>query len=336
MQTTPTNLAFFFTGLQNSFWQAWGVTDAFADRLATTVPSGTEQEGYVWIGMVDKMRLWTGSRTVHTPGLQTYFLINQPYELTESVDKFKLLDDTWGSYGPLATFMGMQSKKLWDYQLRDLVENLGAQIGTLQNGLDGLPHWNTAHPVDFYDSTKGTYANDFTGGGFSVGGINVGGPLAVNAYATVRQEMLSRKSESGEPLGVLPDLMWGPTQIDATARQILQTLMFSPATHGTPSYGGATNLVGVSENVLRGTADWLMIPEFGVTTQANANSWWYLGDTSKPIKPFIKQVRQAANFVYRIVETDPVVFDAHTYIYGVDQRGALGWGPAFLSSRSGV
>ena len=58
-------------------------------------------------------------------------------------------------------------------------------------------------------------------------------------------------------------------------------------------------------------------------------------NVSKPIKPFIWQLRQAPEFVYRITPQDPVVFDTHTYVYGTSARGAIGFSQAWLSSRSG-
>lgn len=335
MQITPGNLAFFFTGLQNRFWQAWGVTQMFYPKICSEVPSSTEQELYGWIGMVEKGRRWDGARVVHTAGPQTYTLVNEPHEDTYSIDKFKLLDDSYGIYFPQVQFLGEQAAKYWDYQLRDLLQNIGTQTGTRQNGLDTLTHWNTAHPVDFYDAAKGTYSNDFTGGGMAVGGITVGGAISPNAYATLRQEMLARKSENGEALGVVPNLMMGPSQIDIVARVILQASFFSPASLGGLPSGGLTGQVGNHENMLKGTADWLMVPELGTTSATNANQIWYLMDTTRPIKPFIHQNRQGVNWVQRIREDDPAVFDLHRYLYGWDLRGAVGWGPAWLSSRSG-
>lgn len=326
MLITPTSLQFFFTDLETRFWTAYGAAPTFADKIATVIPVGTEQSIYGWIGMVDKMREWVGPRTVHSPAPQTYTLINQNFELTESVDKFKLEDDQFGIYYPMVQFMGIQAKKWTDIQLRDLLTNSGSQIGTRQIGLDQLTHWNTAHPVDFYDSSKGTFCNDFTGGGVVVNGVTVGGALAPTAFATLWQEMASRKSESGEALGIVPNLCMVPPQLDITAKTILHAQFFAPQT----GLSGTTN-VGATENMLKGSSDILMVPELAASPTV-----WYLMDTNKPVKPFIWQLRQAPEFVYRITPQDPVVFDTHTYVYGVTSRGAPGFSHAWLSSRSGV
>ena len=324
---TTTGLQFFFNGLQDRFWQAYGVPPTYYERVATTVPSGTEQETYGWIGKIDKMREWVGPRVTHSPAAQTYTLVNQPYELTQTIDKFKLQDDTFGIYAPLATQMGWQAKKWPDYQLRDLLLNTGTQIGTRQNGLDGGAHWATNHPIDFFDSSKGTFINDFKSGGQTVNGVTVGGALTPQGYTTLRQEIMSRKGEDGEPLGLMPDLLVVPPQLEGAGKMILEADFFAPQTYANTGLGTS---VGAMQNTYKGSADLLVVPEL-----AGDPTTWYLLVTNRAVKPFIFQQRQAVNFVYRINEQDPVVFDTHSYIFGTDARGAVGWSHAWLSARSG-
>jgi phage major head subunit gpT-like protein len=325
MLITPSNLSFFFTGLQMRMWEAYGLAPTFADKLATTVPSSTEQEVYGWIGKIAKMQEWIGPRKTTSAAPQTYTLVNRPYELTLAIDKFKLQDDAHGIYAPLATEFGWQAKKWVDYQLRDLLLNTGTQTGSRQNGLDGLTHWNTAHPIDLYDSSKGTYCNDYRGG-VSIGGRTVGGSLTPQGYATVRQDMMSRKAEDGEPLGIMPNLLVVPPQLEAAGKMILEAEFFSPQSYDAVGLG--TN-VGNQQNIYRGSASLLVIPEL-----AGSPTTWFLCDTTRSIKPFIFQQRQAVNFVQRFNEQDPHVFDFHEYIMGNDARGAVGWAHAWLSSIS--
>lgn len=325
--TTKSGLEFFFTGLEQRFWQAYGSAGQFCDQVATRVPSSTEQSVYGWIGKIDKMREWVGARVAHSPAAQTYTLVNQPYELTEYIDKFKLQDDQFGIYSPLAVQMGEQSAKWPDFQLRDLWQNTGTQTGSRQLGLDGLTHWNTAHPVDFFDSSKGTYCNDFRGGGVVINGITVGGALTPQGYATLRQEIMSRKGEDGEPLGLVPDLLVHPPQLEGAAKMILEGEYFSPQTYANVGLG--TN-VGAQKNILAGSARRLMIPEL-----ASQPTTWMLLCTNRAVKPFVFQERQAVNFVYITDEKHPEVFNNHRYVWGTDARGALGWSHAWLSAISG-
>jgi len=330
MLITPSNLAFFFTAVESRFWQAYKTADLWHERVATTVPVSTEVWLAGWIGMLDKVREWTGSRIKHQPAPQTYQVAMQLYEQTQSIDKYKLMDDQFGIYNPTIDFMGKQSAKWPDYQLRDLILNTGTQTGSRQNGLDALTHWNTAHPVDFYDSSKGTYCNDFSGG-VSVGGVTVGGAFTTNGFNTLWEEFASRKSESGEALGIIADLTMGPPQLKAPMTTILQSQFYAPPQMGVLGSGSGANaaFVGSMENPLRGWTDLLTLPDF-----AAAPTTWFMLCTTAPQKPFTWLLRQAPNFVARINPDDPAVFDNHEFIYGADMRGAPAWSLAWLSAKS--
>lgn len=323
MLITPANLSFFFTNLETRFWQAYSAAPIAYDKICTTYPVSSEQWVSGWMGMLDKMREWQGPRVTNSPAPQTYLVQIQNFEQTNSIDQFKLEDDTYGIYFPTVSFMGEQSKKWPDYQVRDLLMNQGAQTGARQKGLDGLNHWATNHPVDFYDASKGTYCNDFTGG-VSVDGVTVGGALGINQFATLWEEIASRKSESGEALGLLADLTMTPPQLKLTLDTILQSQFFAPAT-----LGNLTSQVGSAENMLKGWTDRLVWADL-----AEAPTVWYMLVCNKPIKPFSWLLRKAPDFVYRINPQDPVVFDTHTYVYGSSSRGAPAWSFPWLSAKS--
>src|ERR1041385_5129191 len=128
MITTPANLQFFFTNLEaNYFWKAYYDAPLWWQKIATRVPTSSEFHLFGWMGRLDTMREWTGARVVHTPGTQTYIVPVQKYELTESIDKFKLEDDTYGIYFPIVENMGKAIAKKPDYSMRDLIKGVGEQ-----------------------------------------------------------------------------------------------------------------------------------------------------------------------------------------------------------------
>lgn len=325
MIISPANLSFFFTTLETRFWQAYSVAPTFYDKVCTTYPAGSEQMIFGWENMLDKVREWVGPRVVQTPALQTYTVPMQLFETTKSIDKFKLADDQYGLYFPTVQNIGMQTKKWPDYQVRDLLQNSGSQTGVRQLGTDGLTHWNTAHPVDFYDASKGTYCNDFRGGGVSVNGVFVGGALSNNAFATLWEEIASRKGENGESLGLMADMTSVAPQLAYTAKTLLQAQFFAPS-----SIGNLTGQVGAAENMLKNWTDLMVVPEF-----APKPTEWYQLVCNRPVKPFSWCLREAPNFVIRNRPDDPAVFDSHTYLYGSEMRGAPAWGLPFLSAISG-
>jgi phage major head subunit gpT-like protein len=329
MLITPSNLNLFFTELDTRFWSAFEQQPVWHEQIATVYPAGTEQWAMGWIGMLDKLRVWKGSRVVHQPAPQTYTATIVNFELTESIDQFKLMDDTHGIYAPMISHMGEMSKKWPDYTVRDLIEASGDFASTAtQLGTDGVAHWSASHPIDFYDSSKGTYVNDYGASGTSINGVTCGGTFNQNSFLTVKQDHASRKNESGEKMGGNdPNLLMVPTYLEPAAKMVLQSQFFSPATF---TGMNSQTFVGAMDNPLRGSTDLM------ANADLSSQVAWYLLNTKRVVKPFGFVMRQAPQLTPRVSPTDPSVFDSHTYLYGVVARGVPVWSLPWLSSRSGV
>jgi phage major head subunit gpT-like protein len=331
---TAAGMSVFLTNTDVMFGEAYSSTKSVAEIFSTVMPSTSEQNTYGWTGLMPKFRVWTGSRAVHEPAPQTYTLKNLPYEDTYALDRFRMDDDMFGIYYRLLPDMGRQAKRWRDFEIRDLLENAGAYTGTYQNGLDGLTNFNTAHPVDLYDSSKGTYSNDFTGGAQNVtyktaaGGtttIAVGGAFSPTGYATLNQYMRTLKGEDNESMGVVPTHLMHHSQLTIEARLVLKASFFAP-----PAWSSIGSQVGAAENMLR---------QFEVEPFANdlltQSGTWYLQDNGKAVRNNIWQLRDAIQIVPKVSETDQNVFDKHQFLWGAWGRAAAGWGPAFLCVRSG-
>jgi len=348
MLIVQSNLQMFFTAFETRFWTAYGTAPVVYQKLATVYPLSTEQWNSGWIGMVDKAREWVGSRVVHTPAPQTYVVPVQTWELTEGIDQFRLEDDTYGIYNPVVAFMGLQMAKTPDFQIRDMLQNQGSQIGSRQLGIDALSFFNIAHNVDFWDASKGTFANDYSNGGVTVNTVVIGGGLSSNAFATVWEDMSRRKTEAGEAWGVMPDMAVTGPMLKLPMDTILQAQFIGLPVIGTigtgnfPTAGSPSPvnspLIGATENLIKGWTDRIMWPDLGGSTSIGGGTYdqiWYVGDFSKPVRPLGWLLRQAPDFTYRVRPDDPVVFDTHTYQYGSKTRGSPAWGFPQLLSRSG-
>lgn len=329
MILTQPNLSFFLTSLDQTWWTANSVTEAWSAKVARVYPVGGEQWVEAWMEMVPRYREWLGPRYAQNVKPRTYLVPVKNWELTIELDQFRLEDSTAqmavSYYAPTVSFMGLQSKKLWDYNLRDMIEGTGAfPTGSAwQLGADGLTNWNTAHPVDPYNATLGTYPNDYRGG-LTIGGVTVGGAFGTNSFNTLWEDMASRKNESGERFGIMPDLSMFPLQLKAAAMTVLQSQFYSP-----PSIGGLTGFVGNVDNPLRGWTDMMVNPDL-----MNAQDWYMLL-TKAPIKPFGILLRKAPDLIPRVTPNDPIVFNEHIYLYGSRARGTPNWGLPWLSSISG-
>lgn len=339
---SPTNINVFFTMADTRFSQGIRNAQLWSSEWATTYSSQTETILHGWLEMPDNMRIWHGPRVVQDPAPQTYSVPMLPWEITMALDQFALMDDTYGLYAPIAERIGQKTAKLQDYALRDLLQGNG-QLGAapFSVGTDGLSMWNTAHPVDIWDPSKGVYPNDYGAAGVSVGGITVGGLFSTNAYATAWSDMSGRLNASGEAIGVNPDRLLVPSQLRFPAAVVIQSAMFAPQsimtlgggnfpTPGAPLPANAP-FVGAMDNPLRGSADLRWTPDLNRQPTA-----WYLGDTSDIMKPLGWAVHTAPTFVVRNSPQDPIVFDQHRYLWGSWARATPHWGFPWNMSRSGI
>jgi phage major head subunit gpT-like protein len=349
MQVTPANLSILFSTVETNWSLAYSLAPVVWDKIATQYPVGSEQWVSAWLTMMPKYREWLGSRVVHTPSPQTYTVPIKLFEDTMGIDKFKIEDDQFGVFGPIVLHFAMEAAKWPDYQLRDLIQNSGSWTGIFQNGLDNLTYWNTAHPVNFWDSSMGTYPNDFTGGGQTVNGINIGGALSPNAFQTVFNNMGTRKNESGESAGASPNLSMGGTQLKFGLQSLLQSQFLGMPSIGQigtgnfPTAGQAlpvnAPLVGASENMLKGLTDLLIWDDLGGSTTVGGGTYdqiFYLLTTNKIVRPFAWLLRKAPDFIPQTRPTDPNVVNTHTFQWNSEARGSAAWGFPLFGSRSGA
>ena len=95
-----------FRGFSTSFNQ--GLTQAKSEyqSVAMTVPSGTREMTYAWMGQIPRLREWLGSRVIQNVTAYGYTITNRKFELTIEVPRDDIEDDTYGVFGPLFEEMG--------------------------------------------------------------------------------------------------------------------------------------------------------------------------------------------------------------------------------------
>lgn len=130
-------------------------------------------------------------------------------------------------------------------------------------------------------------------------------PLSAAAYETARQGMMSLVNEEGRPMRIIPTHVIVPPQLEKEALDIVRADL---ATSG-------------QSNVWKNSADIIVAPELAANP-----TYWFLACLGKPVKPFILQTRKEAEFVALDSPDDENVFMRKEYIYGVDYRGAAGYG----------
>jgi len=307
MEITPPNLQALFNTFDLSYQQGYtGDQELFWSKIATQRPSNTRQQTYAWMARLPTLREWVGERVVNAISSYSYTITNKDFELTEELDRNDILDDTYGLFNPIAEEMGRAAKKWPDIQLAKLM-----RAGETNLCYDGQNFFDPSHPIDRYNPALGVQKNLFD--------------LTLNPdnYASVRSTMMSWVGEDGQPLGVTPKLLVVPPQLEQAGRNILHADFIAPQ-----MFGGNLQ-VGSNQNTLKGTADLIVIPEL-----AGDPKTWYLLDTSRAVKPFIFQLRQAPMFVQFNDPKSESVFRRKKFVYGVDARGNVGFCLWFLAAKS--
>jgi len=302
------NLEAMYYGFDARFQGAFDKTPVWYNRLATEVPSTTKQNRYHWMDAIPKMREWVGERVVQNLVSRMFSIENKPFELTVEVDKDDIADDNIGVYNGWVETVGQQARK-WPDQLVAAVLKAGATTVCA----DGQFFFDTDHPVNADNAGLGTYSNSYSSR-----------PLNAANFGYVRSQFASRLGADGEPLQARATLLVTPPSLSDTARAILNSEIIAPGS----AWGGNVANVAVT-NIYRNSVDHLEIPE--LETEPTV---WYLLDTSKPIRPFIFQLRQAPNFVALFNPSDPNVFWRKKFVYGVDTRGNAGFTLPFLAARA--
>ncbi len=173
-------------------------------------------------------------------------------------------------------------------------------VGEVDLTFDGQPFFDTAHPLNLagVQSNLGTAA---------LTGAN---------WDATRATMRSYVGEDGRPLAVNPNLLVVPPQLELAANEILT------------AERGASG----STNVQKGQATVLVVPELA----ADDTNDWYVMDTTAAIKPLIYQDREPVTMTTLTNMTDPNVFHLDEFLWGVQGRGAAGYGPWWLAFKNSV
>lgn len=307
MNISAAGLEAMYYGFDSRFQGAFDRTPQWSDRVATQVPSTTKANRYPWLELLPRMREWVGERVVQNLVAKMFAIENKSFELTVEVDKDDIEDDNLGVYNGWVEMVGQQARKWPD----DLIAQV-LQAGATTISADGQFFFDTDHPVSIDAPGMGTYINLYTGT-----------PLTAANFGAVRAAMGARLGADNRPLNVNPNLLVVPSALQDTARAILNSEIIAP---GAAWAGNASGTAAT--NIYRNSADLLVVPELN-----NEPTVWYLLDVSKPIRPFVFQLRKAPQFAALFAPTDPNVFWRKKFVYGVDSRGNAGFTMPFLAAR---
>lgn len=254
------------------------------DDFAMEVNSNKKKEIYGWLLKLPSIRRWIGDRHIYRLESAGWEISNEAFESTVSVDREDIEDDSIGLYRPPFQLLGQRAAVHRDKLMADLIVN-----GITALCHDGQYFFDTDHPVGTSTKTnKHTLA------------------LTDDNFATVYSTMMALTDDAGEPLDVMPNVLFCAPQLFKKASDIAKAERTA---------SGATNS-------LQGLVTVRPLPRLAATPTR-----WGLVDTTKVIKPFIFQTRKNFEFV---AHDDPAVhanaFNRKELVYGIDGRFGAGYG----------
>lgn len=289
------------------YQEAYQSVSPWAPQLSVRVPSNGKSNVYGWLAAIPQMREWLGDRQIQNIAEHAFEITNKDYELTVGVDRNDIEDDQFGVYDPMLRGIGEASAKNEDYLIVTLLQN-----GHLALCYDGQYFFDTDHPVSLFDASLGTQQNYWASGK----------ALTLDNFVAIRAAMAGFLGENNKPLGIVPDLLVVPPQLEHIARQITMSSLIVNTAGATPAAGAAG-----MQNVMMGTARVLMVPEL-----AGQATTWYLLATNKAMKPFVVQERRASEFLYLGTGSEHAQ-KSKKHLFGVDKRGAAGYGVWFQAAK---
>ena len=255
-------------------------------KVSTIMLSGTKVSNYLWLGSLPKVREWIGERVIGNLSSRGYAIENKKFELTINIKRESMEDDTLGTYAPIVASIGERFKKHPDKLIFELLGE-----GFKNKCYDDEPFFSDNHIIEA-EKTKKVQSNKGTG------------KLTPENYNQARCQMMMLVDGEGESLGVLPNLLVVPPQLEATAKMILMA----------ETINGTTN-------INRNTSELLVVPEL-----ANYPEQWYLLDTNNTIKPFIFQERMKMEVVSVTDPKNDYVFRNDKFLFGARARYTAGYG----------
>lgn len=303
MLITSSSISAMFSGFHAKFREGYQAATPVYERLATMAPSTGEQETYAWMADVPRFREWLGERTYNNLAAHNYTLLNKDWEDSFAVPRNKIEDDSYGIFGSRFQALG-EASRLWpDDMLLTALE-----AGDTSLCYDGQYFFDTDHPTNLFDVNMGTQANLLTGAA-----------LTQTTYYAAKAAMQKFKSESGEKMGIIPDLLIVPPALEKTAKEIIKADTIAQVF-------GSNTAAAAPSNVSKGDVD-VMVWE-----RLTSDTTWYLLCTKKPVKPFVFQQRKAPEFVDKGTDSrDEDVFKRKQFLYGADSRGNMGYSLWFLA-----
>lgn len=279
-------------GLKTVFFEAYDAAIGDWERISTVVPSEQDSETYAWLGSVPGMREFKDERMPAGLLEHEYTIKNKTWEASIAVDRAAIEDDLYGQIKLRVQGLAREAKRHIDELVFSM---LGKGFTTVCH--DGQYFFDTDHS----EGESGTQSNKGTAA------------LSASALQSAITAMSKFKDDKGKLLGIIPDVLVVPPDLQWTALELLNSTYYPEL------IAAGAGEQKLSTNPLKGRLDLIVSPYLTDTDN------WFLLATKWVVKPVIFQSRVPVEFA-ALESTSENGFMRDQFIYGVRARYNVGFG----------
>jgi phage major head subunit gpT-like protein len=314
MDITQDTLDLLRVDFSKAFQDGYEAAQAYSAPFWTRVSSGTSQNVYGWLAQQLVAREWEGPRVVQNLSEHKHTIDNKSFEGTVEIDRDHIEDDSLGIFSSaVLPQLGAAAGQLED-QFFETIIRLNSGNGA--TAFDGKTLFADDHP-------NYAPATDAVSGATVPTTFDNKDALTFNAtnLRTVWNKMTNQRGEDGRPMRIKPTHLLHAPQLRFEVATVLTSMTYAQMVTSDPGTGATAQAYGVAtvENPMRG----LVIP-VECPGLADNGTFWALADFSKPIKPFVLQMRRPVQFVTQDRPDSPDVFSRKKFLYGFECR--MGYG----------
>ncbi|MFQ3549971.1 MAG: Mu-like prophage major head subunit gpT family protein, partial [Armatimonadota bacterium] len=241
------------------------------------------------LGAVPSMREFVDERMPLGLLEHSYTIKNKTWESSIAVERSAIEDDKYGQIKIRVQSLASEAKRHIDEIVFSLLSS-----GFSSKCYDGKNFFDTQHQY----GESGVQSNKTTSA------------LSAESLQEAITTMMKYKDDRGKFLGITPDILVVPPDLQWTAMELLESTYY-------PEEGDITSKN--ANNVLKGKLDLLVSPYL-----VDTNNWFVLS-TKGTVKPFILQSRTPIEFS-ALLENSESGFMRDEFIYGVRARYNAGYG----------
>jgi len=304
MQINQANLTDLYRGYRVLFDDALQGATPVSDDIVLRVPSGNNEEKYVWLGAIPGMRQLVDEIQIKNLAASDWTIENLEFEDTVAVRQRDIENDRYGIYNPFFTALGEAAR--YDQDIRVFALLLAGFSTADYTGSNFFASDKIRTPGD-----KG-FTNIFVTGGNQY----ANSPLSIYSYRAARANLMSRVNAAGRPmnLGRKLVLVVGAGQ-EPIARQILVADTVIQANAGNSSVAAVTNID-------KGTAQIVTSALIDASSTPNA---WFLLELGLSLKPVAWQVNKNPVLTALTQPDSDHVFKKHEFLYQAYGRYNAGY-----------